>query len=64
MQLSLFRIYRCPVACIVMVVYIIIVLKKIHIYKNLLSAIITKFILKDVFLFLFLLRIISSSKGC
>lgn len=48
MQLSLFRIYRCPVACIVMVVYIIIVLKKIHIYKNLLSAIITKFVLKDV----------------
>ena len=48
MQLSLFRIYRCPVACIVMVVYVIIVLKKIHIYKNLLSAIITKFVLKDV----------------
>ena len=57
MLLSLFRIYGCPVACILMVVYIISVFKK-NIYKNLRSAIIIKFILKDVILIIIIVIVI------
>ena len=57
MLLSLFRIYGCPVACILMVVCIIIVFKK-DIYKSLRSAKIIKFILKDVILIIIIIIII------
>ena len=53
MLLSLFRIYGCPVACILMVVCIIIVFKKN--IKKLRSAIIIKFILKDVILIIIII---------
>jgi hypothetical protein len=57
MLLSLFRIYGCPVACILMVVCIIFFFF-LNIYKNLRSAIIIKFILKDVILIIIIIIII------